>query len=120
MLEGELPRSAKVVLARIHPAALGTAMGSVLALWVSCVTLWMAMAGDHMGKHALALLSQFWPGYRVSPAGAVLGLVYGLALGFVAGYGFATARNGIIRLYLAYLRRRAEQQQLQDILDRLG
>jgi hypothetical protein len=120
MQRGELPRSAKLALARIHPAALGTSLGSVTGLWVAGVTLTTVFAGDDRVRHSVALIAQYWPGYRVSAVGAVCGLLYGFISGFAAGYCFASLRNAIIRIYLAYVRRRAEQQQLQDILDRLG
>jgi len=115
-----LPSRARLALARVHPAALGTALGCVLAVWVFALTMWTALAGSTAARRALALLSQYWPGYRVTLPGAALGLVYGLVFGFVAGYAIAATRNAIIRLYVTYLRRRAEQQQMNDILDHLG
>lgn len=116
----DLPPSATLALARLHPLALGTAMGTVSASWVFGVTAWTALAGTDAAQRALALLAQYLPGYRVSPGGAVTGLLYAFGIGFAAGFMLAMTRNAIIRLYLAYLRRRAEQQQLSDILDRLG
>jgi hypothetical protein len=54
-------------------AALGIVMGSVLFV----ATLILALkGGDVVGPH-LALLAQYFPGYRVSVGGSLLGLVYG-------------------------------------------
>ncbi len=117
---GGLPSSATLELARLHPVALGIAFGTVCAAWVFSVTLWTALAGAEAAQRALGLLSQYFPGYRVTAQGAVAGLLYAFGAGFAAGWLLAVTRNTTIRLYLAYLRKRAEQQQLSDILDRLG
>lgn len=45
-----------------------------------------------VGPH-LALLGQFFPGYRVSVAGSVIGFAYAAASGFAAGYVIARLYN---------------------------
>ncbi len=100
--------------------ALGFAVGTLCGAWVFAVTIWTAYAGSPASRRALVLLCQYFPGYRVTAVGGTAGLLYAFGAGFAAGYVAASIRNGIIRIYLGYLRRRAEQQQLSDILDRLG
>ena len=65
------------------------------------------------------LLSQYFPGYSVTPSGSVLGLAYGFVGGFVAGWGFAFLRNATVFFYMAFVRRRAEWQLLQKFADYL-
>ncbi len=62
-------------------------------LWLA--TVWLVMkGGEEVGPH-LALLAQYFPGYRVSLAGSFLGLAYGFAIGFGAGYLCARLYNAL-------------------------
>ncbi len=61
--------------------------------------------GDVVGPH-LALLGQYFPGYRVTYAGSLLGFVYGFVGGFGAGWAFALVRNATLFVYGAILGRR--------------
>jgi hypothetical protein len=65
------------------------------------------------------LLSQYFIGFRVTPAGSVAALLYGFLMAFLLGYGFARLRNFMLHSYLLYIRRRAERVALTDLLDRL-
>ena len=67
----------------------------------------------------LGLLGQYFPGYRVSPPGSLLGLVYGAAAGFAAGWSFAVVRNGALALYLTLAYGRAEKRFLERLFDYL-
>ena len=58
-----------------------------------------------VGPH-LALLSQYFPGYSVTIGGSFLGLGYGFAAGFGAGWVFALVRNATLFIYGAILGRR--------------
>jgi hypothetical protein len=51
--------------------------------------------------------------------GAVLGFLQGAVVGFVTGYVFALMRNLLVHSYVRYIRRRAEQELLSDLLDRM-
>ena len=114
-----LPPRAVLVLAQLDPRALGLALGLVcgLLLWLATVIL-LVRAGPEMGQN-LSLLSQYFIGFRVTPAGSALALCYGAAAGFLAGYLFARLRNLMVHSYMLYLRRRAERVALADLLDRL-
>lgn len=67
---------------KLHPKALGLALGIIVGVTLFILTLWTAAIGG--GKH-LYLLRQFYFGYSVSAAGAVLGLIYGFIDGFIGG-----------------------------------
>jgi chromate transport protein ChrA len=62
-------------------------------------------------------VAQFLPGYTVTSAGSLLGLFYGLTVGFLVGWGFALLRNAALFLSLAVLRRRAQLRLLKRFLE---
>ena len=67
----------------------------------------------------LGLLVNYFPGYAVTATGAFVGLFHGLLYGSVLGFGFAAVRNGLIFVYMATIRARAERRSLDDFLDHL-
>jgi hypothetical protein len=67
---------------RLNPKAFGLALGIVAGAAIFILTLWTAAIGG--GGH-LYLLRNFYFGYSVSAAGAVLGLIYGFIDGFIGG-----------------------------------
>lgn len=68
---------------RLNARAWGIAFGLLAGLGLFGATLFLVLKGGvHVGQH-LQLLGIFFPGYRVTVAGAFVGLVYG----FVFGYG---------------------------------
>lgn len=76
---------------KLKTSALGLAAGIFWGFTVFLATLWVVWARGG-GEHLL-LLSQFYLGYRVSVAGAFIGLVYGFVDGFVCGWIFAWLYN---------------------------
>jgi hypothetical protein len=117
--ETELPRPVLLVFAQIDSSALGIASGSVCGLWLFLATMILVLRGGERIGQNLSLLNQYFPGFSVSLPGALVGLLYGAATGFVLGYMFARIRNFLVRTYLLYLRRRGEQEVLSDFLDRM-
>jgi hypothetical protein len=107
------------VFNKLDGTALGLALGSVTGAALFLVTLAQALGGRHELTFYLGLLGQYFPGYRVSPAGSLLGLAYGLATGFLAGWGFAFVRNTVLALYLTISYGRAEKKFLRRLLDYL-
>ncbi len=60
-----------------------------------------ASIGQHIRwQAALALVGEFFPGYRVTRAGSVLGLAYGFLVGFLGGWSFGVLRNAAVLLAL--------------------
>ena len=95
--------------------AVAIASGAVLTL----ATLWLALSGGNVVGPNLQLLSQYFPGYRVSLGGSLIGLVYALITGFLVGWGFAFLRNAALFLCMAVVHRRAEYHLLRKLLEYL-
>lgn len=114
-----LPAPTVLVLARLDPRALGLACGLVCGMWLWLATvILLVRGGDRVGP-TLALLSQYFVGFAVTPVGSLVALLYGSLTGFVLGYLFAQLRNTMVRWSLFYMRRRAEREAAGDLLDRL-
>jgi len=114
-----LPRPLVLVLEHIDPIALGVALGLVSGAWVFLMTVTLVIRGGEDVGVNLSLLSQYFFDYSVTMPGAFLGLLYGAVAGFIAGYVFARMRNLLVHSYVRYIRRRAEQELLDDLLDRM-
>jgi hypothetical protein len=65
------------------------------------------------------LLSQYFAGYSVSFRGALIGLAWGMAVGFCAGWFVAFVRNFVLAVSLFLLRERAELDETRDFLDHI-
>jgi len=59
--------------------------------------------GPHVGSH-LILLSQYFPGYQVTPAGSLIGAAYAAAAGFLFGWLVAHLRNLLLSISLRLVR----------------
>jgi protoporphyrinogen oxidase len=114
-LEGALTR----VFRRVDRRALGLAVGAVSGISLALMTLAMVAQGDFAGSPGLWLLSHYFPGYRVTLTGTLVGAVYGFATGFVVGWGGALLRNAVMLLSLAWAHRRAEFSALRRFLEYL-
>ena len=77
-----------------------------------------AAGGGAVGPN-LQLLSQYFPGYRVSVQGSFIGLAYALVTGFIVGWSFAFLRNAALFLCMAVVYRRAEYQLLRKLIEYL-
>ena len=105
------------IFPRIDGVALGVASGTVSGLLLFLATMILVLNGGLVVGPHLHLLGQFLPGYSLTPAGSALGLIYGLGVGFLAGWSFAFLRNVSLFLSLAVLRRRAQLQLLKRFLE---
>jgi hypothetical protein len=76
----------------------GLVAGIMAGAAVFLATVWLvARGGAVVGPH-LALLGQFFPGYEVTLAGAVIGLAWGFAYGFASGYLVSVLYNWLVRV----------------------
>jgi hypothetical protein len=85
MTDPHLDRSPSLhqAVLRLNARAWGIAFGLLGGLGLFAATIILVIkGGDNIGQH-LQLLAIFFPGFRVTTAGAFVGFVYG----FVAGYG---------------------------------
>ena len=88
----------KIVLFRVLrliAVVQGVATGTVVGLTLFLATNWLVLKGGPVVGPHLALLGEYFIGYRVSFLGSFVGLVYGFACGFVAGYLVSLVYNAV-------------------------
>ena len=109
----------EAAFARLDPVALGAAFGVVGALGLFMATATLLIERGPFTGRTLALLSNYFPGFRVSWRGALIGFAEMALGGFALGYVTATLRNWGLAAYAALLRRRAAAEARRDLLDRV-
>jgi hypothetical protein len=107
-----------LAFAPVHKRALGVAVGAVFGLILFAVTVFHLLVGPPNGPN-IALLAQYFYGYDVTWRGAFVGLFWGFATGFVAGWFVAFSRNFITAVSVFALRTKAELAQTKDFLDHI-
>jgi hypothetical protein len=72
-------------VARLNAKLLGITLGLIMgsALFLATIVL-VLKGGSIVGPH-LALLGQFFPGYRVTILGSIIGFFYAFIAGFLIG-----------------------------------
>src|SRR6266849_5529642 len=116
-LEEVLQGALTEVFLKIDRVALGLSLGVAAGTLLFLATLGLVLKGGTIVGPTLGLLGQYFPGYTVTAAGSVLGLLYGFVSGFVVGWAFAFLRNATVFLYMAVVHRRAELQALRRLLE---
>lgn len=114
-----LPSAVQLAFAPLHKRAFGLAIGTATGLLLMGVTLlhlWRAGPGEGPD---LNLLRNYLAGYSVSLTGALIGLLWGGFVGFVAGWFFAFCRNLTLAFSVFLIRARAELNQTRDFLDHI-
>lgn len=99
-LEGEKLFSG---ILRLNAKILGLVLGLLIGMAIFIATNWLLIKGSHItpsgayvvGPH-LQLLSQFFPGYRVSFLGSFIGFAYGFAVGTLSGTMIGWIYNRIV------------------------
>ena len=114
-----LPRRVVLVLAYLDAKALGTSLGIICGVWLFLLAFIPLWREDSQALRSIALLSQYFPGFRVGYTGILVGVVYACFAGFVVGYLFASIRNYLVHSYMIFLRRRGEQEAANELLDHL-
>lgn len=106
--------------ARLDSTALGIAVGTLLGLGLFSATVFLLVkGGPHVGQN-LSLLSQYFPGYRVTWKGSVIGLGYGFVSGFVAGWLLALVRNAAVAAYLLAAKLKATASAFRSFFDNVS
>jgi hypothetical protein len=85
-------------LLRLNAALHGIVTGLLFGLGIFVATNWLVLKGGPVVGPHLALLGQFFIGYRVTFVGSLLGFVYGFVLGFVIGFVIAWLYNRVLYL----------------------
>ena len=81
---------------RLNALVQGVVTGLLGGLGIFVATnLLILKGGPVVGPH-LALLGQFFIGYRVTFLGSLIGFTYGFATGFCVGYFMATVYNRMV------------------------
>jgi hypothetical protein len=73
----------------------GIVTGLVAGLGVFVATNWLVIKGGEVVGPHLALLGQFFIGYRVTFVGSIIGFAYAFVGGYVVGYFVARSYNFI-------------------------
>jgi hypothetical protein len=81
---------------RVNRNVLGLTLGILFGFGLFLATnILVLKGGQHVGAN-LQLLSQFFPGYRVTFSGSFLGLIYGFVVGYVSGWIIASVYNWVV------------------------
>ncbi len=75
----------------------GLAVGLLAGVSLFVATVWLVVKGGPVVGPHLGLLSAYFPGYRVTIAGAFIGAGYAFFLGYGTGRVMATIYNRIVR-----------------------
>jgi hypothetical protein len=116
-VDGDFDDALVRVFAKVDRFAFGAAFGLVFGLVLLVATLCLALKGGPVVGPHLALLSQYFPGYQVTPTGSMVGLCYGLGVGFVFGWTSALLRNVVLFVYETAVRRRTGSGPFGRFLD---
>ena len=69
----------------LNAKLLGIVLGILFGTGLFLVTNFLVLkGGEHVGAH-LGLLANFFPGYRVTFLGSIVGFCYAFVLGFLTG-----------------------------------
>jgi hypothetical protein len=115
---GDLPSDVALAFAPLHKKAFGIAVGVAGALVMFLLTA-VYLLREPPRPIGIALLSQFFAGYSVSWTGAVVGTLWGFAVGFVIGWFVAFCRNLALAISIFAIRTRAQLQATRDFLDHI-
>ena len=84
---------------RINEQGWGIAIGMVLGLGLFIATNFLVIrGGESVGPH-LALLGVYFPGYRVTFLGSLIGFAYGFAYGALAGIAMSVVYNRLVHAH---------------------
>jgi hypothetical protein len=112
-----LPTEVVLAFAPLHKRAFGTAIAVVGGLLMVLATI-VGMLREGADP-SIGLLREYFVGYSASPAGAVIGFLWGAAIGFVIGWFTAFARNLVLAASIFWIRTRAELRTTRDFLDHI-
>jgi hypothetical protein len=82
---------------RLNAHAWGLALGIVFGVGLLVATNILVLKGGRVVGPHLALLGAYLPGYRVTFAGSVVGLIWGAVIGYAAGWVLGSVYNALLR-----------------------
>lgn len=98
--EAEARREAELEVAvrRLNARAWGVAGGLVLALGLFAATNFLVIRGGEVVGPHLELLSLYFPGYRVTFVGSLIGFIYAFVLGYILGRTVGWVYNRMVEI----------------------
>lgn len=96
MMAREEERLEKAVV-RLNARLLGLVLGFLLGVGLFLATNILVLKGGRVVGPHLALLSQFFPGYRVTFLGSLIGFCYAFVVGYVIGAVLGAVYNKVAR-----------------------
>jgi hypothetical protein len=100
-MEADAKEQEQIVLTRImrlNAMLYGLVFGVFAGLALFLATNWLVIKGGPVVGPHLSLLAQYFPGYRVTFLGSLIGFVYASVLGFLVAYFIARVYNRILDL----------------------
>lgn len=83
---------------RLDRKVLALTFGFVFGFGLFLATILLVLKGGHnVGGH-LRLLGEFFPGYRVTRVGSLIGFAWGFLTGYVTGWLLGTIYNLVVKL----------------------
>ncbi len=82
-------------MVRLNAVVQGVVTGLVLGSAIFLATIWLVIKGGPVVGPHLALLGQFFLGYRVTVFGSFIGFAYGFVTGFGIGFLVTSVYNRI-------------------------
>ncbi len=87
----------RVRVLRLDAAAQAITTGVLAAAGVFGATIWLVLKGGPVVGPNLALLGQFFPGYRVTFVRSLVGAAWAFVYGAAAGYAVSRIYNALVR-----------------------
>ena len=85
-------------VARIQTEVLSIVCALIGGLGLFLLTAWLLLkGGENVGSH-LQLLANYFPGYAVTWSGSLLGLLYGMLVGGIAGWAIGAIYNKVVAM----------------------
>lgn len=82
---------------RLNARAWGIALGLLFGLGLFIATNVLVLKGGPVVGPHLGLLGAYLPGYRVTFGGSLIGLLYGIVIGYGAGWLVGAVYNSLVR-----------------------
>jgi hypothetical protein len=115
--EEKLKEAFTRVFPRLDPLAFGISAGAIAGFLLFIATIIVSLHPGIPEEFPLQLLANFLPGFSVSMAGSLIGLLYLFLLGFFVGSGSAYLRNLMIFLGARLIHRDIEFYLLRRMFD---
>jgi hypothetical protein len=84
-------------VAHLNAKLLGTVLGLIMGVVLFLATIILVLKGGPVVGPHLGLLSQFFPGYRVTFLGSIIGFFYAFITGFLIGAALGVVYNQIAK-----------------------